>query len=489
MLQSAQGKPDHPEVQARQPDRIGKATVALILFAALAAEQGCAALSNPLANGVPVRRLPPELLGESKEGMQRIPLTLLRQPPPPAYKLAAGDILGIWIEGVLGEKGQPPIARSLEPGGKPTSAIGYPIPIRADGTISLPQVPAIKVDGLTLEQAEEEVRKAYTQTKKILRPGRESVIVTLQRPREYHVLVIRQDGGGGAGGGGAGPAAAGGGLTGARSVGFLLALGGGARGTRRGTGYTLDLPAYENDVLNALARTGGIPGYEAVDEVIIERGSFQGAQGRQNMVNSLLTCPGSDPLALAAPGTQRIRIPLRYRAGQPPTIRPEDVVLQSGDVVFIEAREADVFFTGGLLPSGEYVLPRDVDLDVVQAILRIGGPVLIGGLNTANISGNLILPGLSFPNPTLVNIIRPTPCGKQLVIRVDLDRALRDPRERVLIQPKDLIVLQERPQEAIGRYLYEILNFPLRYTFLNSSRAFGQIGFNAGYTGVAPFYP
>src|SRR5438105_3809721 len=42
---------------------------------------GCSALTNPVANGVPVRRLPPELLGEPKEGARSFPLTLLRQSP------------------------------------------------------------------------------------------------------------------------------------------------------------------------------------------------------------------------------------------------------------------------------------------------------------------------------------------------------------------------------------------------------------------------
>src|SRR5260221_2037845 len=87
---------------------------ALVVTAALAVMQGCAALSNPVANGIPVRKLPPELLGESKANLQTIPLSLLRQPRADAYKLAAGDVLGIWIEGVLGEKGQPPPVRVTE---------------------------------------------------------------------------------------------------------------------------------------------------------------------------------------------------------------------------------------------------------------------------------------------------------------------------------------------------------------------------------------
>src|SRR6202011_2074475 len=71
---------------------------------------GCVAFTNPLANGVPVRLLPPEVLGESQADKKPIPLSLLRQKPPEVYRLAPGDILSIWIEGILGEKGQlPPI--------------------------------------------------------------------------------------------------------------------------------------------------------------------------------------------------------------------------------------------------------------------------------------------------------------------------------------------------------------------------------------------
>src|SRR5262245_45540535 len=64
---------------------------------------GCAALTNPVANGVPAHMLPDELLGESREGYETIPLTLLRQKPVEHYILASGDTLGIFIEGILGE--------------------------------------------------------------------------------------------------------------------------------------------------------------------------------------------------------------------------------------------------------------------------------------------------------------------------------------------------------------------------------------------------
>src|SRR5438105_3625271 len=82
------------------------ARLAVLLMAA--SLSGCAALTNPVANGLPVRRVPPELLGESREHKVPLPLTLLRQPQPEAYRLAPGDVLGVWIEGVLGEKNQVP---------------------------------------------------------------------------------------------------------------------------------------------------------------------------------------------------------------------------------------------------------------------------------------------------------------------------------------------------------------------------------------------
>jgi hypothetical protein len=41
---------------------------------------------------------------------------------------------------------------------------------------------------------------------------------------------------------------------------------------------------------------------------------------------------------------------------------------------------------------------------------------------------------------------------------VDLNRALRDPRERILIQPGDVVLVQQTPGEAFTRYLANALN-------------------------------
>ena len=83
--------------------RLSPALVALVLAGA----SGCAALTNPVADGIPVSRLPDDVLGESRESLRPIPLNLLGQGQPEVYKLAAGDILGMVIEGVLGERNAP----------------------------------------------------------------------------------------------------------------------------------------------------------------------------------------------------------------------------------------------------------------------------------------------------------------------------------------------------------------------------------------------
>src|SRR5260370_28201035 len=113
-----------------------QAVPGLAAFLVLSTRSGGAALTNPVAVGVPVDRLAPEFLGGSKEGARPIPLNLLRQKPADVYRLAPGDVLGVWIEGVLGEENQSPPVRLPERGDLP-AGLGFPIPLRAAATISL----------------------------------------------------------------------------------------------------------------------------------------------------------------------------------------------------------------------------------------------------------------------------------------------------------------------------------------------------------------
>jgi protein involved in polysaccharide export with SLBB domain len=433
---------------------------AVLIWCALSS--GCSALSNPVANGVPVRRLSPDLLGESKANLELIPLPMLRQTPPDAYHIAPGDVLGVWVAGAFDEKAElaPPITYSADPNRIP--GVGYPVRVLANGTVTVGRLGAINVNGLTIEEADKAIR-AVAVKEGLFAPGKEKVSVSLQQPREYRVLVIRQDSTSAeAGGGGAG--------TQGRPVGFVVGFGAGApHGFRRGQGFALKLPAYENDVLNALARTGGFPGSDAQNEIIIERGSFRTEQDQaqliQNMQNGMACIPTD--------GRNLVRIPLRVRPGEVPNLRPEDVILHDGDIVYIEAREADVFYTAGILPAGQFILPRDSDIDVLEAIAMVGGTLDAGTTNAINVSGSFVTSGFGSPSPSLLTVIRRLPNGGQVPIRVDLNIALVDPRERILVQPRDILVLQERPQEAIARYLSTVFHYDITYQFLKSSRALG----------------
>ena len=130
--------------------------------------------------------------GGPRSQQEPINLVRLRQDPPPVYMLGPGDTLGIYIEGVLGSRDEPPPVHFPEQKQRDIPpAIGYPIPIREDGTLPLPLVPAVMADGLTLTQLEAAIRKAYTEDQKILVPGRDRIIVTLMKPRTYKILVIR----------------------------------------------------------------------------------------------------------------------------------------------------------------------------------------------------------------------------------------------------------------------------------------------------------
>lgn len=406
---------------------------------------GCAALTNPVAVGIPARRVPPEFLGQAREEEQQLPLNLLRQKPPDIYRLDAGDVLGVWIEGVLGDRATAPPVQFAEKTKLPPGT-GFPIPVREDGMIPLPLIKPVKVKGLSLAEAEEAIRRSYTEVEKILPPGRERILVSLLRPRQTHVVVIRQDSGG-------------------VTFGSEGVLG----GSKRGTGFQVDLAAYENDVLNALAQTGGLPGLDAANEIIIYRAVGKAEDAGPRVMPTRRGAPFGGP----GDGAM-IRIPLRLRPGEPLPFKAEDVLLQTGDIVLIEDRATEVFYTGGLLPAGEFVLPRDYDLDVVEAVARVRGPLINGGFNANNLSGSLIAPSLGAPSPSLLTVLRKTPGGGQVPIRVDLNRALRDPRERILVKPSDVLILQESLEEAFARYVTQTVTLDFFYRLFQSSRATGS---------------
>jgi hypothetical protein len=442
---------------------------------------GCAAWTNPVAGGISAYELPPDLVAVPKESKQRLPLTYLRQKPPQVYRLAAGDVLGIYIEGVLGDVDVVPPVNVVESTGQAPS-LGYPVPVREDGTLPLPQIKPLSVAGKTVEEVEQEIIRAYTTGKEpILKPGKERVIVSLVRPRQIRVLVLRQDSPDGAIE-----------LPRPGVIRSSREFRGGAesliRGTSSGTGTIVDLPAYENDVLNALARTGGLPGLDADDEIIIQRGypldRFAAPCGTEMSQGQPFYVAGEQVVipedgGVAPLPRQIIRIPLRLWPGEPLPFSHDDIILRTGDVVVINAREKAVYYTGGLLPTGEYPLPRDYDLTVVEAVSQIGGPIVNGGINANNLSGALVAPGVGSPSPRLLTVIRRAPDGRRLPINVDLNCALTDPNINLVVKPGDVLILQETRQQALARYFGQFFNFTIFAEIFSQGRSFGTVSTSA----------
>lgn len=407
---------------------------------------GCTSLTQPI-NGIPASRLPPQFFAEEKNNLVPIDISMLGQEPPRQYVLDKGDVLGIYIDRVLpftepdSVPVMPPVNFPTDKSTLPPST-GFPFTVLEDGTISLPLLRPLKVKGLTLDQTRDLIRKSYVEAKILMEDGNQFVspVVTQIRKREYNIVVIRQDMG--AIGGGQGQSGR-----------------GGVQGADQSArGNVVKLPAYENDVLHALMETGGLPGINAKNEVKVYRSSKADQAARQAFVRQYaeMVAAHCDPCSCPPPmpdDPTATRIPMRLPVGVLPSLAPEDVLLEDGDIVMVESRDNEFFYTGGLLPGGQWPLPRDYDLDVVGAMALAGGGI---ASSSRGGGGGLLggAQGLGGVPPGRIYILRRTPCKGQIAIEVDLAKAINNPGARPIVQPGDTLILQYRPIE-------EALNFGL----------------------------
>lgn len=596
-----------------------------MIFSLALSMVGCAAF-RPMA-GVPARYLPDEIRGRSREDAQLIDLSLLRTTEPAEHRVDSGDVLAVYIENVLGRREQPPINHAYDDSRPPT--LGYPLTVQEDGTLSLPLIPRIVVRGKTIPQIQTEIRYAYTIQRRLLPRGQDRILISLHRPRQHRILVVRQE----------------------LQSDVLSSVGvstGNIGTTKKGTGEVVSLPVYKNDVLNALVQSGGLPGLDAQNVVYVIRARKQpkpvarplnrppmyppvpqypqpmmqqplvpipmqgplpqtgplpqgynpltrqqiqqGPNGRPpagqvvapngtyqqpgravqrpsgaaasaaptgggiqqmsywvqatprqvaeqitgipmpppnaNPIPSGPTPPMSgysamspvgqpipgavsgypmaqgriSPQAFGAPqmipggipaGGQSwrppaswseidliargglcnsnnvIRIPLRVEPTEMLQITEPDVTLEDGDIVFIGSRDDELFYTGGLLGGGEYTLPKDRDLDILEAIAIADS----GG--SGNEAGRSALNSDVSISPSQAIILRQMPNDTQLPILVDLYRARKYRAERINIQPGDYIILQYTKTEAfaafIERHIFESALLGLAAAQFNSN--------------------
>ena len=341
-----------PPLDGRRPPCCG-----LVGLPLLAAAFGCTSFLSPI-DTIPAERVPAKFLAEPQANKVNIDVARLRQPKPPNYILDTDDILGVFIEGILGTENETPLVRFPEPGSDLPPSMGFPVPVREDGSVSLPLIDPVPVRGLTVQQAEELIKKSYVEQQLLQAKAR--IIITLMKQRTYRVFVVRQDN------------------TFFNNPQFAaqrVSQPVTARTDLSSRGFVLQMPAYENDVLNAPSQTGGMPGVNAKAEVRILRGNTVDFARRDTQLEEFYR--GNDPRQFPygiipdqPDGMNTVRIPLRLRPGEVPHFRPEDIILRDGDIVYVDSRETEVYYTGGLLGGGEFPLPRDYDLDVLTAVAR-----------------------------------------------------------------------------------------------------------------------
>ena len=230
---------------------------------------------HPL-RGIPAAYMPPEFHAETREGKSTIDPSLLQRAQPDQYRIEGGDVLAVYAPGILGvvntnpdlQSGDnPPINLPQNPADRPS--LGFPVRVRDDHTIQLPQLPAIDVYGLTERELEDRLKVAVHQAGLVARDREPRIVVSVLRPRTHRVLVIRQE-----------PAGVPSGTVQAGSI----ELGRAGKGTSR----VVELQAYENDVAHALAQPGvdGLPGLDARNVINVIR-----SRNRRGGVSSSTSCP------------------------------------------------------------------------------------------------------------------------------------------------------------------------------------------------------
>jgi len=275
----------------------------------------------------------------------------------PAYRLDDGDVVGVVVDGVLGEFGDMPVHIPDSRDSDVQPGIGFPIPIR-DGALSLPLISPIPVRGLTVSQAQTKISNTYIREKILKHKNR--VMVSLLRKRTVRLTVVHDD------------------------VDSLQGFNGrdfvGLNQTPRKLVSTVTLPADRATLLDALS--------EAVADLDSE---------------------------------QVVRILQQRRQA-----------VREGDVVNVESPSRGFFYTGGLIPAGQFPLPRDRPLTALQAMALAGG-----SFNTPSRGAYL--------GPSELVITR----ANGRTIRVDADQLRANPNA-VRILPGDALMLQYKTGEAIG---------------------------------------
>jgi protein involved in polysaccharide export with SLBB domain len=405
-----------------------------MLAMVLCGSAGCNSLTK---NALRPCEIPIEAIPESRSRRVPIDHRHLGAPIEHEHRVMAGDVLGVYIADIVGKRDELPQVSypSFRTKNAPIEPfVGLPFKVESDGTLHLPYVDAIHVEGLTIPDVREAIIHTYVADKKLIKPGRDNVAVSLITPKYHRIYVVRQD---------------------TRYNVPGLQAPDQFEISRRWSGTTLYLEPKEASVLTSLMMTGGLPGIDAMNEIWVMKGVPE-----HDLETACLPIieklEGPTPIMLSKEDSKLVRIPLHHTLGEALPFSKDDVVLGNGDVVFLPRRDGDTFMTGGMLPAGRFPLPRDRDLEILEAIaISTGanfGPA--GGSRSPNFKGG----GGGLIPPTDVVIVRRISETEQYKICVDLKKCLDDPTQRVRIAPGDLIVLKFKGKELAGNLALNLFN-------------------------------
>lgn len=335
-------------------------------------------------------------------------------PQQAVYTLDDGDTLGVFVEGVLGESNSMPPVHQPAAGSTLPPAMGYPTLVLHDGTIRLPFADPISVRGLTVSQVESLLKKTYREGETPVITDRSRVIVSLIRKRTVNVMVIRGD------------------QSQARSAPRFMRQNSNPVSTRSdGSGqiFNLNLPAGESDLLSAMMESGGLPGVNAEDQMQILRRAHAFRQR-------------NTPFPRAGENSQQTyaqSVPIRANySGQVSPFPRSDARLGDGDVVSIAAKPTEVFYIGGQLGGGEFAIPRDRPLSVMDAISQVGGvPQPRRGVAAVPLQ-----------EPRRLTLLRKQG-GHQVSYQFDLTGGFSQQASQIRVRSGDYLILDHTPAQRV----------------------------------------
>jgi polysaccharide biosynthesis/export protein len=381
--------------------------IAFFLLACCSCSAGCMSWRH---GTVAPQELPDEFQAHAPRKLKTLQLASLATAAHSEHQIHAGDLLEVTISDLVGQ-GQ-----------------FYPLPVRVleDGTVRLPLTGPVTVAGLSFPEAEQSIFAAYSSQGLLKKP---LVTVALRETRKVRVFVL---------------------------------------GAVNKPGQ-YELPASDSDLLSAVVAAGGLTG-DADPSIEVRRRNGRRLRGDQNLVPASFTVnqpvarpiypsngwPASarPPVAnspyhsksypqagapMAATDSYQTSTPF---AGMVPSLDQvihldltdetakrtlaQGFYLQNGDTITVEDRKTRPIYVMGMVNKpGEYPMPVDRDIRVLEAI------GLAGGVDRA-----------SLPDKALV--VRQRPDGSGIVaIRIDLDKAKKNNAQNIRLMQGDTVSVEE----------------------------------------------